>query len=177
MSAGRAEGKCWCCKTLRMTWGSEKAWLRSGVGEGGPGRKLREKVPGGRNRERNWPRVKPAHRENVTDCVPQNTNPTRGSSEKACVVQLQILHILCLEFVLPISKKTDRLTEVLSGAWFSPPPSLHATPVGILQSFVSMGTNLQMWFKLRPLSLQHAGFLTLCPTSGPFNQHSPSASC
>ena len=70
-----------------MTWGSEKAWLRSGVGEGGPGRKLSKKVPGGGNRERNRPRVKLAHRENVTDCVPQNTNPTRGSSGKACGVQ------------------------------------------------------------------------------------------
>ena len=42
--------------------GSEKAWLRRGVREGGPGGRLGEKVPGAGKRERNQRRrVEPAH--------------------------------------------------------------------------------------------------------------------
>lgn len=42
--------------------GSEEAWLRRGMGKGGPGGRLGEKVPGVGNRERNRRRgVKPAH--------------------------------------------------------------------------------------------------------------------
>ena len=41
---------------------SGKAWLRRGAGEGGPGGRLGEKVPGAGNRERNRrPGVEPAH--------------------------------------------------------------------------------------------------------------------
>lgn len=152
--------------------GSEEAWLRRGMGKGGPGGRLGEKVPGVGNRETDGAESSRPTRENFPDCAPQSTKTTRGSSGKACGVRqaLRIPHTPCLEFVAPVSIKTGRLAEVLSGAWFSHPPasatarpSLRATPVGIPQSFASTGANLALWFKLRALSLQCAGFLTRGP--------------
>ena len=84
---------------------------------------------------------------------------------------------------MPVSIQTDRLDEVLSGAWFSPPPasatarpSLHATSVGVPQSIASTGANLALWFKLRAFSTMR-GFLDSRSRTGLFSQHSLSASC
>lgn len=140
---------------------SEKAWLRRGVGEGAGREAGREGSRRGKRRETDGLESRRPTRENFPDCAPGSTKPPRGSSGKACGVQqaLQIPHTPCLEFVLPVSIKTDRLAEVPSRGWFSPPPASELHDRLSMQHQLAFHRALPPWEPTSTCSLSLEPFL------------------